>query len=240
MNFNIVDPESIHINDTLNFQVMEVSDEKHVIVVIDDFLKNPDDLLSILEKVAVPKRKEGEKLYPGVMGRIPFTFPQICKTFSYVASEICEIKTNRIDLQLNLLKGGEPCSGYSIMPHVDNPNLLAFNLFLNPEEECRGGTSFYNHLPSESNFSLRNISNDFEQGVAFEKQNKTYLEEYNNDDITILDSTLIDNNTWKEEIMVDMKFNRMVIYPSYYFHSAYIEKDWFTDSPRVTLSGFLR
>lgn len=240
MNFTIVDPESIHINDTLDFKVMEVSDEKHVIVVIDDFLKNPDNLLSILESVPIRKKRKDEVRYPGLMGKIPFAFDQICRTFSYVASEICEIKTNSIDLQVNLLKGGEPCPSYSLVPHTDNPNLLAFNLYLNQEEDCRGGTSFYQHLPSESNFSLAGISNDFEQTISFEKQNQTYKNEYDNNTETILDSTLVDTEIWKEELMIDMKFNRMVIYPSYYFHSAYIEKDWFVDSPRVTLSGFLR
>ena len=36
-----------------------------------------------------------------------------------------------------------------------------------------------------------------------------------------------------------MKFNRMIIYPSYMWHSAIVKTGWYKDVPRVSMSGFI-
>ncbi|NDB30378.1 hypothetical protein EB155_11280 [archaeon] len=56
--------------------------------------------------------------------------------------------------------------------------------------------------------------------------------------ITELDKSNIDP-CWKEEYHVPMKFNRLVIYPSYLWHTAVYNKEDFTNHPRVSISGFI-
>ena len=46
-------------------------------------------------------------------------------------------------------------------------------------------------------------------------------------------------DVWEEEHHIQMKFNRLVIYPSYIWHSAVMKKGWYTDMPRISLSGFV-
>ena len=36
-----------------------------------------------------------------------------------------------------------------------------------------------------------------------------------------------------------MVFNRMVIYPSYLWHTAVCRDGWYKDNPRVSMSGFV-
>ena len=50
---------------------------------------------------------------------------------------------------------------------------------------------------------------------------------------------LLIDDVWEEEHHVKMKFNRMIIYPSYMWHSAIMKKGWYKDKPRVSMSGFV-
>ena len=43
---------------------------------------------------------------------------------------------------------------------------------------------------------------------------------------------------YKVEYIADIEYNSMILYPSHYWHNAYMKKDWFTDTDRVTLTGF--
>ena len=36
-----------------------------------------------------------------------------------------------------------------------------------------------------------------------------------------------------------MKYNRMIMYSGIYFHSLWVEKDWFTEFPRVSMQFFM-
>ena len=46
-------------------------------------------------------------------------------------------------------------------------------------------------------------------------------------------------DVWEEEFFVPMVFNRMVIYPSYLWHTAVCRDGWYKDHPRVSMSGFV-
>tara|TARA_B100000530_G_C15890667_1_gene461288 strand:+ start:118 stop:306 length:189 start_codon:yes stop_codon:yes gene_type:complete len=49
---------------------------------------------------------------------------------------------------------------------------------------------------------------------------------------------LIDE-VWEEQYHVPMKFNRMIIYPSFMWHTAVMKNGWYKDKPRVSMSGFV-
>jgi hypothetical protein len=59
------------------------------------------------------------------------------------------------------------------------------------------------------------------------------------DDEVDLDTGLIED-VYEEEYHVKMKHNRLVIYPSYLWHSAVMAPGMFKDNPRVSLSGFIK
>ena len=51
--------------------------------------------------------------------------------------------------------------------------------------------------------------------------------------------TMLIEDVWEEEHHIKMKFNRLVIYPSYIWHSAVMKNGWYKDVPRTSLSGFV-
>ena len=40
------------------------------------------------------------------------------------------------------------------------------------------------------------------------------------------------------EYIADIEYNSLILYPSHYWHSVYIKEDWFTDTDRITFTGF--
>ena len=40
------------------------------------------------------------------------------------------------------------------------------------------------------------------------------------------------------EYIANIEYNSLILYPSHYWHSVYIKEDWFTDTDRVTFTGF--
>ena len=126
----------------------------------------------------------------------------------------------------------------SYVPHVDtfpgddqneNPlNDVAFNMSLTKSDKVK--TSFYsfNDKKSVCDFTakdyndLRNINDKHE--YVIEKQWKESGEnEYEN---------------YKLEYVADIDYNSMILYPSHYWHNAYLKEDWFIDEDRVTFTGF--
>ena len=43
---------------------------------------------------------------------------------------------------------------------------------------------------------------------------------------------------YKLEYVADIEYNSMILYPSHHWHNAYIKEDWFTDTDRITFTGF--
>ena len=43
---------------------------------------------------------------------------------------------------------------------------------------------------------------------------------------------------YKLEYVADIDYNSMILYPSHYWHNAYLKEDWFIDEDRLTFTGF--
>lgn len=239
MNFNFVDTDLICINDNLELEITTIPKTTHKILTIDNFLKNPEDLQDIASKQyfeKIPSNKNGS---PGWISITNLKFNQIITTAKHLSDNYLDtFHNNKVSLQFNLFQGGMPCKYTSILPHVDQ-SLSAFQIYLNNPEDCHGGTNFYKHLESESTVNVEYLDPDFKKTESYYKFNKYVKEISQNNYNTILDSRQIDSSIWEPIHHVEMKPNRFVMYPSYVFHSAYIEKEWYQDNKRIGLVGFL-
>lgn len=236
MNLNIVDTDLIKVSENLNLQILSVGEEtKHKVIVIDNFLENPDDLLSILEThpIEIEWGKWGHSTYLRVM--------EIRKMFNYLGAahygvtDIDDI-VKRIQLQFNIVNGGMPCNYTTIIPHID-PAMLAFSLFLN--KDAKGGTGFYKHKKSGVDFQVDYFDADFKKTETYWQIHETYRKAKKHDYETVLDSRNINEDDWELQFVVDAAYNRFVMHPSYIFHSAYVEKEWYQEEKRVSLAGFI-
>ena len=123
----------------------------------------------------------------------------------------------------------------SIQPHID-PAIYATVLYLN--EEGEGGTSFFTHSATGLT-NTENIYKPFKRTQEYWNL-KEWIYDFSNKatDLIDNDTTLIEE-VWEEQHHVQMKFNRMIIYPSFMWHSAIMKNGWYKDDPRISLSGFV-
>ena len=98
------------------------------------------------------------------------------------------------------------------VPHIDFPDMrvLASLIFLNTPEECKGGTAFYS-------FGGELVGRSEPTTIDVEGKIKP--------DHFVVD----DCGDFKLVKLVEMKWNRMIIYSQCLFHSAYIKPGMYTD-----------
>lgn len=161
---------------------------------------------------------------------------------------------NRPENDLNKFQG---------KPHVDNC-MVAGLVYLNPEHMCQGGTGFYKHKPTgvETLIMRHQPSNEHEKKMLalIEKkggfQHFKSLQEKSNKKLNyhdfiedIIQTEHVKNymtestEIWELTGKVEMKFNRLVLYPAFLLHSAYYKPEWFDlsiDKQRLTQNIFIK
>ena len=89
------------------------------------------------------------------------------------------------------------------LPHVDDGHVSSF-LYLNPKEQCWGGTGIYRHIPTDR-VAIDQI------GVDLEPICRTPLQQ----------NLTVSTPEWKLERLVEMKYNRFVAFNSSTIHKIY-------------------
>ena len=240
--YNFVDTDLIEINDNLELEIRQIPNTNHKILIIDNFLKNPEYLREIAFKQTFEKTPFHKSNNPGWVASPNLKFSQILKTAEYLVENYYDIKQKEefiSQFQFNLFQGGMPCKYSSILPHTD-PAFFAFQIYLNLPEECLGGTNFYKNIECDIDHNVEYFDSDFKRTEKYWKLNNYLNEKEKNNFNTILDSKQIDPNEWENIYNVEMKYNRFVLYFSCIFHTVYIEKEWYQDPKRIGLVGFLK
>lgn len=247
MTYNFVESDLVQINENLNLKISHIGEQNHQIIIIDNFLQNPEYLLEIIKSIPIEKNLNNQSGYgAGWHSTLPLRFSQIKQTAHYLAINNYNMSPPKegnphqnIYLQTNILHGGIVCNYTSMLPHVDDA-FLGFNLFLNKDDDCKGGTMFYSHVKSGLDSQSSYFDSEFSKSNEYWKIHETYRKAKKYDYEVEYDSKMIDEDPeWEKSFLIEAKYNRFVMYPSSLFHSAYIEKDWYQDEYRVSLAGFI-
>jgi hypothetical protein len=104
----------------------------------------------------------------------------------------------------------------------------AFNLlvYLNTDEESRGGTAFYRHLAT----GRESMPTDWSAAREFSHAHLNRREGEREEDCYWHPF----RERWERFEMVPMKFNRLAIFPGTVFHGAWHEPGWFANYPRIS------
>ena len=93
--------------------------------------------------------------------------------------------------------------------HIDNSHWSGI-LYLSRPEDCRGGTDFFRHLPTDSDRAPADHDELAARGYAsFEEMHREIVEQ---------DS--VDDSKWERTMHVPMRFNRLVLLRPWLWHTA--------------------
>jgi len=241
MSYNLIDTKSIEINKDFNIEIVNIGiNNLHTILIIDDFLKNPYDLLSILQSYPIEIDEThwwGHKIDPQLK------FPNIRNTLNELAIKYFDITHiesvfDEIALQFNLVPGNKQSWNSQMVPHIDKA-YVAGSIFLNEDVDCRGGTAFYKHRNSNIDYEISYVNPAFKETAHYWAIGQTYKTIKKNDYIINFNSKEINSKEWELYFIANAKFNRFIMHPSYIFHAPYIEKDWYLNKERVSLAMFI-
>ena len=131
-------------------------EDKHKVVVVDDFYENPHQVRQLALDIPASKNQRIRGGNPAwrvnafyVLDSMAWVYDQLCRQFyPEVMKEwpvgMMEDSFKRATFMVNVMQSDNLPP---VKPHMDNPSGLNFasTIYLNNENESNGGTSFYNY-----------------------------------------------------------------------------------------------
>lgn len=207
-------------------------------VVIDDFLKHPDQARAIAGAAPAAnwKHMEGGRNFVDYYDcrlRFPVWFPNRMIDVAHQAiHSLTGVRTHPQDPHIDVnwfMQIKQKRAAFAVPHHdVSTPSGRSFTciVYLNSAAECSGGTAFFRFKPTGQ------LQRD-PQFDAFAQQHPTIIE-------TGRDYWLEDAGRYWERIgAIEMVPGRLVIFPSEFFHGADHPIDSYFDFPRMTLAFWM-
>ena len=220
----IDEAKTFAINTPVDARVELMGWEEIPIVYIDNFYKNPN----MVRNLAIKSPPTSDpRILGGVTGsRVAsfFDFQHIYPVWVEIAQGVFGLKKEEEDkfeasmfstpFSVNVTQSKDRPD----LPHIDLPDITSRGwaglIYLNKGDECKGGTGFYTYKGHQVN----------------PKQDGLWDKDYVCDSI----------GPWELMHLAEMKFNRMIMYPSNVLHGAYDKPEFFEeDIFRLVQSFFI-
>jgi len=253
----LIDRRRLAINPRSTARSIAVGTEPHqAALVVDDFYVDPEYVRDIALALDYADTRG---TYPGFEARVSIDPSGLLARVRELIDPALEISKNyRTSFVFSLMDERVSASlRHYPHPHADNVGegiaCLAGMVYLNPPSQCRGGTGFYRHRET----GVAEDRGEISPGLAaymVEHGLTTVREAYNQiirvspeQEAAIAAATtewgyLCDSNaTWELVELVEMKFNRFIVFDSYLFHHPYIKSGQFghtQDMRRLTQTIF--
>ncbi len=247
----IIDEEEIFkVNDKLGINIEEIGAEKNKVVLIDDFYANPDKVRDFILNSPASKWSTVTYGFPIARTHMTLNLEKVRQAISHITEKVYGLSAEPIPAFISNLTINDQETkenpGKAIDPHVDHC-LFAAVAFLNIPEECRGGTAIYRHretlleslphpIPYYENFIKERIFplakkyscksyEDFLQKIIFSPRETSQC---------ISES----DHRWELIKILEMKYNRLVLYEGKLFHSVYFQPNDFIHHYRIVQAMF--
>lgn len=175
------------------------------LIVVDDFLDDPYVLRNAALKLTYPDVKA---IYPGRNSKERINFDGLNNAVSRLVGEpLVPMTHNQAHGKCRIALASDVGTA---KVHVDASHWSGI-LYLSKPEDCRGGTEFFRHIPTNTErapYSDKECAEKF--GVSSAKQ---WVDE-------LLERDTCDDSKWEMTMRVPMRFNRLVLLRPWLWHTA--------------------
>jgi hypothetical protein len=174
--------------------------------IIDDFFDDPMEVRrrALSSTYAPPDPQQN---YPGRMSAKPILWPSMDRMFSAFVGEPVVSNTEKLHGFFRITYEHDK-SGSDI--HIDTSNVWAGVLYLTLPEHCRGGTEFYRHKKFGTDHAPLSASDLKAYKAADQREAMT----------KVFAARGKDRENWERTLVLPMRFNRLVLFRSFYWHTA--------------------
>jgi len=208
------------LNKNLSINLLNAAHAIQKIIVIDDLLENPQDLIEFAAQHSfkpAPGQSVG-KGYPGIQLVPPPAYSQTITHFikpliqkEFGIAEAVEMRKSECAISLMTVKP-EDLSPAQCVPHFDTSNINQFAIILYLCDQNHGGTAFYRHNATGFEFITPGTSDQYFDILFAEQKMRPPARRYFTDS----------DQQFTKLGVLPAKFNRMVIYRSCTLHSPYL------------------
>ena len=183
--------------------------------IIRNFLKYPEEYKNLLQLFPATR----DSTYsPGYRQDIP---PWAAKFITnYVREFIPNWLPERVSC--NIYNGNMLMKQHSNLPHSD-PFHAVWNLWLN--QNCIGGTAFWSHREKRH---VDELSKEEYSYLFNHPLSSSGYEQWKN---------FKGNDDWELSCIAPMEYNTMLFYNGGFFHSPWIQENWYLDEHRYSMIG---
>ena len=198
------------LNPTANVEAIRHQDPDIVVNVVDDFLVNPEQLVEYAKsKAYFGQVGDDRTAYPGIRDRLPRHYERVLQKIVELIYGERDAVIHRCMLSLTTLDPGQLSPAQRI-PHTDafgDDQYAAVHYLCGPPH---GGTAIYRYLPWDM---VKIRGSDREVVKEMLRQVREHPEEHSG-------YIAGDTKFYKQELLIEAKFNRLVLYPSNLLHCA--------------------
>ena len=224
----IIDTSVFKLNGSSDLSIKSIGNQNNMVIVVDNFLQEPLALAEFLKTIPIQK---SEEWFPGNQLRLNYYFPEFCPFMDGIC-KVYDVDPDEKRFYYNQYDGNLEVLRRSNYPHIDPTITLAFNLYLNPDDEIDGksGTAFYRHKKSgfefRPDFKSKYRYKWFDINTDEDPMEKT---EY---------SPIEDSEDFEMYHFEEQKFNRLTIYEGHLFHNLFVEVGKWKQNTRNSLAMF--
>ncbi|MFO0725919.1 MAG: DUF6445 family protein [Myxococcota bacterium] len=254
----LIDKKRLQTSDRAKAKTIQIGPEPHqAALVVDDFFEDPHYVRSLALSLDY---HDVRGTYPGYEARLSLNTDEILSRCRRLADpELAMVARYRNHFLFSLMdERVDPKLRHYPHPHVDNVGegvaCLAGMVYLNLPEQCRGGTGFYRHretgiIEDRGEISAGLADYMVKHGLSTVREAINHIIHVSPEQEAAMMSApeewgyLCESNAeWELLEMVEMRFNRLVIFDSYLFHHPYVMSGHFGHSQetrRLTQTFFL-
>ncbi len=177
-------------------------------LIVDDFFDDPLAIRQTMLNMDYPEPRQ-DAYYPGRDSAQQLKLPGIDQLISNLTGEKVVESTLQSHCHARISLAADDL-GRKYTVHIDPGVVWSAIIYMNPPEQCQGGTEFFRHKATNMERAPVYPHELAEMGVQNYYEGGGRIIEHDSNDMT----------KWEKTMTIPMRFNRLILLRPWYFHTS--------------------